>query len=76
MTPQAHRASALEPDAVTTLRRPALDGTATLRRRLRLELHGGRAVLFVVDRVDDASSTLRAAMNAVLGRADAPDVDE
>ena len=41
---------------------PFFGRTAQLRRRLRVEPRSGNAELFVVSRVEDAASTLRAAM--------------
>jgi hypothetical protein len=52
---------------------PFFGWTAQLRRRLRVEPRAGDAELFVVNRVEDAASMLRAAMELAKPGPDAPD---
>ena len=55
---------------------PFFGWTAQLRRRLRVESRAGDAELFVVNRVEEAASTLRAAMALAMPGPDAPDAHE
>lgn len=55
---------------------PFFGWTAQLRRRLRVDLLAGDAELFVVNRVEDAASTLRATMDLAKSRPDAPDAPQ
>ena len=52
---------------------PFFGRTAQLRRRLRVEPRAGDAELFVVNRVEDAASTLRAALRLAESGPEAPD---
>lgn len=63
-------AVAVEPSRSTL---PFFGWTAQLRRRLRVEPRAGDAELFVVNRVENAASTLRAAMELAKPGLDAPD---
>ena len=66
-------AVAVEPSRSTI---PFFGWTAQLRRRLRVEPHGADAELFVVNRVEEAASTLRAAMDLAKSGPDASEAGQ